>query len=77
MQQDRRFREARDAVELSLGGAFASVEQARERLDALAAIVDERSEVDALRGAAELVAYAIEALALAIGQLAADGRRRR
>jgi hypothetical protein len=77
MQQDRRFREARDAVELSLGGAFASVEQARERLDALAAIVDERSEVDALRGAAELVAYAIEALALAIGQLTADGRRRR
>jgi hypothetical protein len=73
----REFREARDAVELSLGGAFANVEEARERLDQLAAAVDDRSEVDGLRGAIQLIAYAIEGLAVAAGQITPDGARSR
>jgi hypothetical protein len=39
--------------------------------------VGDRSEVDGLRGAIALVAYAIEGLAVAMGQLAPDGSRRR
>jgi hypothetical protein len=74
---DRAFHDARDAVELSLGSAFAGIEEAREHLDRLAALVDDRSEVDGLRGALELVAYAIEGLAVAIGQITPDGERRR
>jgi hypothetical protein len=73
----REFREARDAVEFSLGGAFANVEEARERLDQLAAAVDDRSEVDGLRGAIQLIAYAIEGLAVAVGQITPDGARSR
>ncbi|MGZ5290530.1 MAG: hypothetical protein ACXWE5_13705, partial [Actinomycetota bacterium] len=61
--KDRAFRDARDAAEFSLGGAFAGIEQAREQLDRLASLVDDRSEVDGLRGAIELIAYAIEGLA--------------
>ncbi|MGZ8581282.1 MAG: hypothetical protein ACXWW9_08370 [Actinomycetota bacterium] len=75
--KDRAFRDARDAVEFSLGGAFAGIEQAREQLDRLASLVDDRSEVDGLRGAIELIAYAIEGLAVAIGQITSDGSRRR
>ncbi len=75
--KDRAFRDARDAVEFSLGGAFDGIEQAREQLDRLASLVDDRSEVDGLRGAIELIAYAIEGLALAIGQITSDGSRRR
>jgi hypothetical protein len=74
---DRAFHDARDAVELSLGFAFAGIEDARQHLDRLATLVDHRSEVDALRGALELVAYAIEGLAVAIGQITPDGERRR
>jgi hypothetical protein len=74
---DRAFHDARDAVELSLGSAFAGIEDARQHLDRLATLVDDRSEVDGLRGALELVANAIEGLALAIGQITPDGTRRR
>lgn len=74
---DRAFRDARDAVEFSLGSAFAGIDHARERLDLLATIVGDRSEVDGLRGAIALVAYAIEGLAVAMGQLEPDGSRRR
>jgi hypothetical protein len=74
---DRAFRDARDAVEFSLGSAFAGIEDARERLDLLTMFVHDRSEVDGLRGAIALVAYAIEGLAVAIGQLGPDGPRRR
>lgn len=77
MHVARRFREARDAVELSLGGAFASIEEAREQLDHLASLVDDRTEVDGLRGAIELIAYAIEGLAIAVGKITPDGARRR
>ncbi len=77
MHVARRFREARDAVELSLGGAFASIEEAREQLDRLASLVDDRTEVDGLRGAIELIAYAIEGLAIAVGKITPDGARRR
>ncbi len=73
----RRFREARDAVEFSLGGAFASVEEARDALERLALTVDDRAEVDGLRGAIELVAYAVEGLAVAVGQVELDGTRPR
>jgi hypothetical protein len=71
----RAFREARDAVELSLGGAFANIQEARERLDVLASAVHDRSEVDGLRGAVEVIAYAIEGLALAVGHLGPTGTR--
>ena len=74
---DRAFRDARDAVELSLGGAFASIEDARDGLDRLATLVDDRSEIDGVRGAIALVAYAIEGLAVAMAQLEPDGSRRR
>ena len=74
---DRAFRDARDAVEFSLGGAFAAIEEVREQLDLLASLVGERGEVDGLRGATALVAYAIEGLAVAIGQIAPDGSRSR
>jgi hypothetical protein len=74
---DETFHDERDAVELSLGSAFAGIEEAREHLDRLATLVDDRSEVDGLRGALELVAYAIEGLAVAIGQITPDGSRRR
>ena len=74
---DRAFRDARDAVAFSLGSAFAGIEGAREQLDLLASLVGDRSEVDGLRGAIALVAYAIEGLAVAMGQLAPDGSRRR
>jgi hypothetical protein len=74
---DRAFHDARDAVELSLGSAFAGIEDALSHLDRLARLVDDRSEVDGLRGALELVAYAIEGLAVAIGQITRDGERRR
>ena len=77
MHVARRFREARDAVELSLGGAFVSIEEAREQLDRLASLVDDRTEVDGLRGAIELIAYAIEGLAIAVGKITPDGARRR
>jgi len=73
----RRFREARDAVEFSLGSAFANVEEARDALERLASTVDDRAEVDGLRGAIELVAYAVEGLAVAVGQIELDGTRRR
>jgi hypothetical protein len=72
----RRFREARDAVEFALGGAFANVGDARDALDRLASTVDERAEVDGLRGAIELVAYAVEGLAIAVGHIELDGARR-
>ncbi len=75
MQDARRFRDARDAVELSLGGAFAGIEEAREKLDRLASLVDDRTEVDGLRGAVQLIAYAIEGLALAVGHITPDGAR--
>lgn len=77
MQQARKFRDARDAVELALGGAFANIEEAREQLDRLATAVDDRSEVDGLRGAVELIAYAIEGLALAVGTITPEGTRPR
>jgi len=77
MRHARRFRDARDTVELSLGSAFAGIEKAREQLDRLAALVDDRTEVDGLRGALELVAYAIEGLAVAVAQITSDGARRR
>ncbi|HJR96995.1 MAG TPA: hypothetical protein VJ979_03725 [Actinomycetota bacterium] len=77
MHEDRTFHDARDAVALSLGRAFAGIEEAREHLDRLATLVEDRSEVDGLRGALELVAYAIEGLAVAIGQVTRDGARRR
>lgn len=73
----RRFREARDAIELSLGGAFANIEEARQALERLVSTVDDRAEVDGLRGAIELIAYAIEGLAVAVGQIEPDGTRRR
>ena len=73
----RRFREARDAVEFSLGGAFACIEEARDALERLASTVDDRAEVDGLRGAIELVAYAVEGLSVAVGQVELDGTRRR
>lgn len=72
-----RFRDARDAVEFSLGGAFASIEEARDALERLATTVDDRAEVDGLRGAIELVAYAVEGLAVVVGQIELDGTRRR
>ena len=74
---DRAFRDARDAVEFSLGSAFAGIEDAREGLDRLATLVGDRSEVDGLRGAIALVAYAVEGLAVAMGQLESGGSRRR
>jgi hypothetical protein len=77
MHDARRFREARDAVELSLGGAFAGIGEARAQLDRLASLVDDRTEVDGLRGAIELIAYAIEGLAIAVGKITPDGARRR
>ncbi len=77
MHDDRRFHDTRDAIELSLGGAFANVDVARRQLDRLASMVDDRSEVDGLRGAVELIAYAIEGLAVAIGQITPDGARAR
>ena len=77
MQHARRFREARDAAELSLGGALAGVGEAREQLDRLASLVGDRSEVDALRGVIELIAYAVEGLIMAIGQITSDGTRHR
>ena len=73
----RRFREARDAAEFSLGSAFASVDAARDALERLASTVDDRAEVDGLRGAIELIAYAVEGLAVAVGQVELDGSRRR
>jgi hypothetical protein len=73
MHDDRRFHDTRDAIERSLGGAFANVDVARRQLDRLASMVDDRSEVDGLRGAVELIAYAIEGLAVAIGQITPDG----
>lgn len=75
--QDRRFHDTRDAIEFSLGGAYASVDEARGQLERIASLIDDRAEVDALRGAIELVAYAIEGLAVAIGQITPDGARRR
>jgi hypothetical protein len=77
MHDDRRFHDTRDAIELSIGGAFANVDVARRQLDRLASMVDDRSEVDGLRGAVELIAYAIEGLAVAIGQITPDGARAR
>jgi hypothetical protein len=77
MHDDRRFHDTRDALELSIGGAFANVDVARRQLDRLASMVDDRSEVDGLRGAVELIAYAIEGLAVAIGQITPDGARAR
>ena len=77
MHDDRRFHDTRDAIEVSLGGAFANVDVARRQLDRLASMVDDRSEVDGLRGAVELIAYAIEGLAVAIGQITPDGARAR
>jgi hypothetical protein len=77
MQDARRFREVRDAVEFSLGGAFAGIEGAREQLGRLASLVDDRSEVDGLRGAIELITFAIEGLAVAVGHIAPDGTRAR
>ncbi len=77
MHDDRRFQDTRDAVELSLGGAFANVDNARRQLDVLALLVDDRAEVDGLRGALELIAYAIEGLAAAIGHITPDGARAR
>ena len=73
----RRFREARDAAEFSLGSAFAGVDAARDALERLASTVDDRAEVDGLRGAIELIAYAVEGLAVAVGQVELDGSRRR
>ena len=77
LEDDRAFRDARDAVEFSLGGAFAGIEDARDGLDRLATLVDDRSEIDGVRGAIALVAYAIEGLAVAMAQLEPDGSRRR
>ena len=77
MHDDRRFPETRDAVELSLGGAFANVDLARGHLDEPASLVEDRAEVDCLRGALELVAYAIEGLAVAVGHITPDGARAR
>jgi hypothetical protein len=77
MHDDRRFHDTRDAIELSIGGAFANVDVARRQLDRLASMVDDRSEVDGLRGAVELIAYAIEGLAVAIGQITPNGARAR
>ncbi|MEX1264637.1 MAG: hypothetical protein WEE66_12030 [Actinomycetota bacterium] len=77
MHDDRRFHDTRDAVELSLGGAFANVDNARQQLDRLASLVDDRAEVDGLRGALELVAYGIEGLAVAVGHITPDGARAR
>lgn len=77
MHDDRRLHDTRDAVELSLGGAFANVDLARGHLDELASLVDDRAEVDGLRGALELVAYAIEGLAVAVGHITPDGARAR
>ena len=74
---DRAFRDARDAVEFSLGGAFAGIEDASEHLDRLSSLVGDRNEVDGLRGAIALVAYAIEGLTVAMGQLEPDGSRHR
>jgi hypothetical protein len=70
MHDDRRFHDTRDAVELSLGGAFAKVDDALQQLDRLASLVDDRAEVDGLRGAIEFVAYAIDGLAVAVGHIA-------
>jgi hypothetical protein len=77
MHDDRRFHDTRDAIEVSLGSAFANVVVARRQLDRLASMVDDRSEVDGLRGAVDLIAYAIEGLAVAIGQITPDGARAR
>ena len=71
----RRFREARHAVEVALRSAFAHVDDARDGLARLAQLVDDRSDVDGLRGALELVAYAIDGLRLAIRQIEPDGAR--
>ena len=69
MNDDRRFRDARDAAEFALGGASANLEDARQQLNRLASLVEDRSEVDGLRGALELVASAIDGLALAVGHI--------
>ena len=74
-ERERRFHDARDATEFALGGAFASIEEARTGLEVMATTVEVRSEVDALRGAVELLAYATEGLAVAVGQLSALGER--
>ena len=76
MHDARRFRDARDAVELSLGGAFANIQEERVRLDGLATLVDGRSEVDGLRGVAGTIAYSIEGLAVAVGHITPEGDRR-
>jgi hypothetical protein len=77
MDDDREFRDAGDAAELSLGNARAGIEAAREQLERLASVVDDRTDVDGSRGAIELIAYAIEGLAIAVGQITPDGARRR
>lgn len=77
MDDARSFHDARDAVELSLGGAFANIDGARQHLDRLASLVDDRVEVDGLRGAIELIAYAIEGLVVAVGHITPDGTRAR
>ena len=75
MQDARRFRDARDAAELSLGGAFANIRAARQQLDRLADLVPDRSEVDGLRGIATMIAYSIEGLVVAVGRITPDGSR--
>ena len=48
-----------------------------DALERLASTVDDRAEVDGLRGAIELIAYAVEGSAVAVGQVELDGSRRR
>jgi hypothetical protein len=73
----RIFHEALDDAQFALAGASDHLDNVRKSLEEMAEVVDDRSELDALRGAAELIAYAIDELDLAVGQITADGIRHR
>ena len=73
MDEEREFRDERDAVEFALGTALANVEVARSHLIRLTELVRDRADLDALRGALDLVRYAIEGVWLAVGGVADRG----
>lgn len=69
MEDEREFRHSRDAAELALGSALADLDAARDYVQQMARLSRQRTELDGLRGALELVRYGIEGLALALNRI--------